>query len=45
LVGSVEVETPSAPKSSHDHMILRVELVGSHGRWKRPCLLTTHMTI
>jgi hypothetical protein len=23
----------------------RVELVGSHGRWKRPCLQTAHMTI
>jgi hypothetical protein len=22
--------------SPHDHMILRVELMGSHGRWKRP---------
>jgi hypothetical protein len=21
------------------------ELVGSHGRWKRPCLQTAHMTI
>jgi hypothetical protein len=24
---------------------VRVELVGSHGRWKRPCLQTAHMTI
>jgi hypothetical protein len=23
----------------------RVDLVGSHGRWKRPCLQTAHMTI
>ena len=23
----------------------RVHLVGSHGRWKRPCLQTAHMTI
>jgi hypothetical protein len=22
-----------------------VDLVGSHGRWKRPCLQTAHMTI
>ena len=29
----------------HDHMILRVDLVDSHGRWKRPCLQTAHMTI
>jgi hypothetical protein len=27
--------------SPHDHMILRVDLVGSHGRWKRPCLQTS----
>jgi hypothetical protein len=27
--------------SPHVHMILRVDLVGSHGRWKRPCLQTT----
>jgi hypothetical protein len=26
--------------SPHDHMILRVELVDSHGRWKGPCLQT-----
>jgi hypothetical protein len=26
--------------SPHDHMILRVDLVDSHGRWKRPCLQT-----
>jgi hypothetical protein len=24
--------------SPHDHLILREHLVGSHGRWKRPCL-------
>jgi hypothetical protein len=27
------------------HDTERVELVGSHGRWTRPCLQTTHMTI
>jgi hypothetical protein len=27
--------------SPHVHMILRVDLVGSHGRWKRPCLVST----
>jgi hypothetical protein len=32
--------------SPHDHMILRVGLVGSHGRrWKRPCLQTAHMAM
>jgi hypothetical protein len=31
--------------SVHDHMILRVDLVGSHGRWKRPSLQTAHMPI
>jgi hypothetical protein len=36
-----EVETPLPSNSPHDHMILRVDLVGSHGRWKRPCLQTT----
>jgi hypothetical protein len=40
-----EVETPLPSNSPHDHMILRVDRVGSHGRWKRPCLLTAHMTI
>jgi hypothetical protein len=40
-----EVETPSPSYSPHDHMILRVDRVDSHGRWKRPCLLTAHMTI
>jgi hypothetical protein len=40
-----EVETPLPSNSPHEHMILRVELVGSHGRWKRPCLQTAHMTI
>jgi hypothetical protein len=39
-----EVETPLPSNSPHDHMILRVDLVGSHGRWKRPCLQTAHMT-
>ena len=27
--------------SPHDHMILRVDLVDAHGRWKRSCLQTT----
>ena len=36
---------PCLQNSPHDHMILRVDLVGSHGRWKRPCLQTAHMTI
>jgi hypothetical protein len=40
-----EVETPSPSNSPHDHIILRVDLVGSHGRWKRPCLQTAHMTV
>jgi hypothetical protein len=40
-----ELETPLRSNSPHDHMILRVELVGSHGRGKRPCLQTAHMTI
>jgi hypothetical protein len=40
-----EVETPLPSNSPHDHMILRGDLVGSHGRWKRPCLQTAHMTI
>jgi hypothetical protein len=40
-----EVETPLPSHSPHDHMILRGDLVGSHGRWKRPCLHTAHMTI
>jgi hypothetical protein len=30
-----EVETPLASNSPHGHMRLRVDLVGSHGRWKR----------
>jgi ABC-type multidrug transport system fused ATPase/permease subunit len=34
------VETPSPSNSPHDHLILRVDLVGSHGRWKRPRLQT-----
>ena len=33
-----EVETPLPSNSPHYHMILRVDLVRSHGRWKRPCL-------
>jgi hypothetical protein len=46
LVGLTrEVETPLPSNSTHDHMILRVDLVGSHARWKRPCLQTAHMTI
>jgi hypothetical protein len=32
------VETPLPSNSPHDHLILREHLVGSHGRWKRPCL-------
>jgi hypothetical protein len=35
-----EVETPLPSNSPHDHMILRVDLVDSHGRWKDPCLQT-----
>jgi hypothetical protein len=35
-----ELETPSPSNSPHDQMILRVDLVDSHGRWKRPCLQT-----
>ena len=46
LVGSHrKLETPLPSNSPHDHMILRLDLVGSHGRWKRPCLQTAHMTI
>jgi hypothetical protein len=26
-------------------MHLSIERVGSHGRWKRPCLQTAHMTL
>jgi hypothetical protein len=40
-----EVETPLPSNSPHDPMMLRVDLVGSHGRWKRPCLQTAHMTL
>jgi hypothetical protein len=40
-----EVETPLPSNSPHDPMVLRVDLVGSHGRWKRPCLETAHMTL
>jgi hypothetical protein len=36
-----EVETPLPSNSPHDPMILRVDLVGSHGRWKRPRLQTS----
>jgi hypothetical protein len=44
-VGSTrEAETPLHSNSPHDQMILRVELVDSHGRWKRPCRQTAHMT-
>jgi DNA helicase MCM9 len=32
------VPTPTA-------FIERVDLVGSHGRWERPCLQTAHMTL
>jgi hypothetical protein len=46
LVGLTrEVDTPLPSNSPYDHMILRVDLVGSHGRWKRPCLQTAHMTL
>jgi hypothetical protein len=34
--GGLTRETPLPSNSPHDHMILRVDLVGSHGRWKRP---------
>jgi hypothetical protein len=40
-----ELETPSPSNSPRDPMILRGDLVGSHGRWKRPRLQTAHMTI
>jgi hypothetical protein len=40
-----EVDTPLPSNSPHDHMILREDLVGSHGRWTRPCLQTAHVTI
>jgi hypothetical protein len=40
-----EVDTPLPSNSPHDHMILRVDLVDSHGRWKRPCLQTARMAI
>jgi hypothetical protein len=40
-----EVETPLPSNSPHDHMLLRERaLVGSHGRWKRPCLQTAMCT-
>ena len=35
----------SWPDSPRGDMILREDLVDSHGRWKRPCVQTTHMTI
>jgi hypothetical protein len=38
------VERPLPSNSPHDHMILRVDLVDSHGRWKGPCLQTTDAT-
>jgi hypothetical protein len=40
-----EVESPLPSNSPHGHMILREDLVGSHGRWNRPCLQTAHMAI
>jgi hypothetical protein len=40
-----EVETPLPSNSPHDPMILRGDLVGSHGTWKRPCLQTDHMIL
>jgi hypothetical protein len=43
LFGYLSHTLPS--NSPHEHMILRVELVGSHGRWKRPWLQTAHMSI
>jgi hypothetical protein len=44
LVGSHgEVETPLPSNSPHDHMILRAELVDSHGRRKCPCHQTRLM--
>ena len=36
LTREVEMSLPSY--SPHDQMILRVDLMGSHGRWTRPCL-------
>jgi hypothetical protein len=39
LMGSSHgVETPLPSNSPHDHVILRVDLVDSHGSWKRPSL-------
>jgi hypothetical protein len=29
----------------HSHETERVDRVGSHGRWKRPCLQTAHVPI
>jgi hypothetical protein len=37
--------TRGGGNSPRNHMILRVDLVGSRGRWKRPCPQTAHMTI
>jgi hypothetical protein len=39
-----EVESPLASNSPHGHMVLREDLVGSHGRWNRPCLQTSPNT-
>jgi hypothetical protein len=36
-----EVDRPLPSNHPHDRMMLRVDLVDSHGRWKRPCLQTT----
>jgi hypothetical protein len=40
-----EVRVKRVTPPAHDHMLVRVDLVGSHGRWKRPCRQTAHMTI
>jgi hypothetical protein len=45
LTVSPAVSHTPPSNSPHDPMILRVDLVGSHGSWKRPCLQTAHMTI
>jgi hypothetical protein len=37
--------TPPPPSLERERERERVELVGSHGRWKRPCLQTAHMTL
>jgi hypothetical protein len=36
---------PHLPQPPFSTLALRAELVGSHGRWKRACLQTAHMTI